>query len=245
MIDATKEAFCVLHRDDHFGAPFRLLGVDYDAQLTMNKYCKDLARRLRNKLAMLLNTKWFLTAPELVTQFKAHVLSLLELPTPAIYHAAPTYLQRVDDVQFSFLRAVGLSESEAFVNFNMAPLQMRRDLAMLGALHKCGTGIAHPEVQAVFPPEKTLENTGSWHYFKVPNPLKHPHQLHDFKDIKKPWPLWMKRSVFGLIDVYNELDPSIVAIHKVSLFQRELQSRAKELCKNQFDEWQWVYRPKW
>ena len=81
-------------------------------------------------------------------------------------------------------------------------------------------------------------------YFKVPNPLKHPHQLHDFKDIKKPWRLW-KRSAFGLIDVCNELDPSIVAIHKVSLFQRELQTRAKELCKDQFDEWQWVNSPKW
>ena len=148
-------------------------------------------------------------------------------------------------MQLSFLRAVGLSESEAFVNFNMAPLQMRRDLSILGALHKCGTGTAHPELQAVFPPEKTLENTGSWHYFKVPNPLKHPHQLHNFKDIKKPRPLWMKRSAFGLIDVYNELDPSIVAIADVSLFQRELQNRAKELCKNHFEEWRWVYSPKW
>ena len=111
LFDATKEHFCILHREEPYGDVFRLLGVDFDNQLLMGPYCRDLGRRMRSKMQMLLRARYFHSTAQMVYQFKTHVLSLVELPTPAIYHAAPTHLELIDGVQRSFLSAIGVSEA--------------------------------------------------------------------------------------------------------------------------------------
>jgi hypothetical protein len=241
LFDAGKEHFCILHRDDPYGDVFRLLGVDFDNQLLMAKYCKDLGRRLRSKMQMLLRARYFHSTAQMVNQYKTHVLSLVELPTPAIYHAAPTHLDSIDSVQRSFLKAIGVSEAKAFVEMNLAPLQMRRDLSMLGALHKCAYEVAHADMCKFFPLHKP-----TLHKYQTRWRPTHNHQLHDFcrEKSERPWQLWMKRSAYGLIGVYNELPQKVIDLKKVSLFQRELQDTAKELCKNNFPDWQSIYTPK-
>ena len=68
--------------------------------------------------------------------YKAHVLSYIENGVPGYLHANASILANIDRVQSRFLRRVGLSEEEAFVKFRLAPLSMRRDIAILGFLHR-------------------------------------------------------------------------------------------------------------
>ena len=48
-----------------------------------------------------------------------------------IYHAPRAVLARVDAIQTRFLRDAGMSELAALMEFNLAPLGLRRDIAML------------------------------------------------------------------------------------------------------------------
>ena len=52
---------------------------------------------------------------------------------------------------FFFAREIGLSEDVAFMEFNVAPLGLRRDIGMLGLLFKIATGQAHPAFSDLFP----------------------------------------------------------------------------------------------
>ena len=60
---------------------------------------------------------------------------MIEAVTPAVYHAASSRLKKLDGLLHSFLFHMQISEVEAFTHFNMAPLSMRREVAMLGLLH--------------------------------------------------------------------------------------------------------------
>ena len=64
--------------------------------------------------------------------YKSHVLTYLESNTAAYYHAAQTHLSLVDHVQEVLLRELHVTEEEALLHYNLAPLSTRRDCAMLG-----------------------------------------------------------------------------------------------------------------
>ena len=97
--DASKEKFCILSRSCPVGSDFKLLGVVFDCKLVMSNAVESAASRASAKLRALLRAKRFFNLHELVLQYKSHVLSLLEYPTPAIYHASSTLLSRTDRVQ--------------------------------------------------------------------------------------------------------------------------------------------------
>jgi hypothetical protein len=103
------------------------------------------------RLKVLLRSRRFFTTPELVRLYKAQVLSFVESSTPALFHAAPSTLAWIDRVQARFLREVGLSEMEALRYFRLAPLRSRRDMAMLGALHRVNLSLAPSQLEAFFP----------------------------------------------------------------------------------------------
>ena len=65
-----------------------------------------------------------------------HVLSYFEYRTPAIYHACETVLDPLNRVLRNFLRRVNVSIQDALLHFNLPPLETRRDIAMLGVLHR-------------------------------------------------------------------------------------------------------------
>ena len=58
---------------------------------------------------------------------------------------ATTELDLLDRVQKRFLREVGLTEEEALCDYHLAPLKCRRDIAVLGLIHRTvlGLGPAH------------------------------------------------------------------------------------------------------
>ena len=89
--------------------------------------------------------------PRLIQLDKAHAVTLLELPKPAIFHAPAVHVDRIDAVQRHLLRAVGVDDRAAFLKFNLTPLKLRKDIAILGVLHRCAHGNAHPDMCALFP----------------------------------------------------------------------------------------------
>ena len=68
------------------------------------------------------------------------MLMICEYRTAAIYHASTSLLQLVDRVQESFLEEIGIDDVTAFCDFNLAPLSLRRDIAMSGLIHRTVLG---------------------------------------------------------------------------------------------------------
>ena len=113
----------------------------------------------------------------------------MEGATPASYHAAPTILKQLDDVFDVFLEHVGISMQAALVDYNLAPLCTRRDLAMLALLHKVSLGLAPKPIGNMF---KLRAGTLDCHGFSLGLPT-HCRQLHDPVAFNHP-PI-IKRSV--------------------------------------------------
>ena len=62
--------------------------------------------------------------------------------TGAIDHAAASHLAPIDAIQYDFLHRLGISPNHAFLQHNLAPQELRRDIAALGLLHKSYPGRA-------------------------------------------------------------------------------------------------------
>ena len=97
------------------------------------------------KLRTLIKTKRYYSDAELVTLYKAHLLSFIEYRTPAVYHATRDILDRLDRIQTKFLQDAGVNDVTALMEFNLAPLAASRDMAMLGLIHRTvlGEGSEH------------------------------------------------------------------------------------------------------
>ena len=102
------------------------------------------------KLRTLLRTQRYYTDADLIVLYKSHVLSYLEYRTPAVYHATRSVLDKLDEVQRRFLRNVGVDEETARLEFNLAPLEMRRDIAMLGVIQRAAIKEGPPQLQQLF-----------------------------------------------------------------------------------------------
>ena len=85
----------------------------------------------RPKIKAILATRGVYSTSDLVVQFKTHILCLLEYSNAAIYHASSSHLESLDSLQTCFLRDIGLPVEDAFLNFHMAPLKLRRDIGVL------------------------------------------------------------------------------------------------------------------
>ena len=88
------------------------------------------------KLRTLQRSRKYHNVTQLVNLYKAKVLSYLEYRTSAVYHAADTVLAPLDNLQTRFLQKNGVTELDALFYFRLAPLSTRRDIAMLGILHR-------------------------------------------------------------------------------------------------------------
>ena len=148
--------------------------------------------------------------------YKAQVLSYLEAATPAIAHAAPSLLDRIDRVQRHFLHEIGLSKVDALEFFGLAPLDTRRDIAMLGLLHKVASGAAHPQLVNILPRAPVVTRTLWTSTFGA----RHNRQLHEHFQFRSTDAI--RRSAFGYVFVFNAL-PQVVVDLRVKLFQRCLQ----------------------
>ena len=242
--DPNKESFHHLHRRLYSGGEFKILGVLFDTQLLMHAAARHVATEAGWRLQQLLKGRRHFTTPELVHLYKAQVLSFVESSTPGLYHAAPTVLDRVDRVQRRLLRELGLDELQALLNFRLAPLPSRRDMAMLGALHKVTLGLAPPQLAAFFPPRVRPANLYERQRLRYLRPL-HDKQLHTDCGITATDV--MRRSLFGLVHAYNQLPQRVVDQKTVKGFQRCLQDALKAYASQPSapEDWPRLYTAGW
>ena len=64
-----------------------------------------------------------------------------------MYHATRSVLKKLDKCQDVFLREISLTPEEALVDHNLAPLTMRRDVAILGLIHRAAIGRGPPQLR--------------------------------------------------------------------------------------------------
>ena len=67
------------------------------------------------------------------------------------FHAAPSSLEKIDDVHYSFLRYFGMEPNEAFLENALAPLNLRRNIDILSLLHKRVLGKCHLSFGCLLP----------------------------------------------------------------------------------------------
>ena len=103
------------------------------------------------KVTSVLRGRTYQTRVELIAVYKAKVLSYIESRTPALYHAADTVLARLDAVQRRFLRELGITEAQALLDHSLAPLETRRDIAMLGVIHRAALKLGPPQLHGFSP----------------------------------------------------------------------------------------------
>ena len=106
----------------------------------MAEAARGLANEAGWKLQTMLRSSRFHHDAQLMDVYKSRLLSYMEYRTAALYHATDTVLRPLDAIQPRFLRALGCSELEALMVFNLAPLAARRDMAMLGMMHRTALG---------------------------------------------------------------------------------------------------------
>ena len=176
------------------------------------------------KLRTLLCTRRFYTDADLVVLYKAHLLSYLEYRTPAIYHATRAILRRLDAVQTRFLKDIGVDEVTALNKFHLAPLTTRRDIAMLGLIHRTAMGKGPAQFKEFF--------------------KRDPHStaLHDPRNDSNA-PI-TRRSALGLVAIYNMLPPSVLVARSVSAFQRSLQECVVKFALSGYPQWAELFSPR-
>ena len=170
----------------------------------------------------------------MMLQFKTHILGILESNIGGIYHATQTVLAPLDRVVTTFVHALNMEVDIAFLQFNLAPLALRRDIAMLGFLHKCNLPNAHPHIRRLFPAMGATRDTHSRSMWNILNfetgPTFHAEVL--------------SRSIFHLTHVYNALPQHIASINDVSQFQHALTHIARHKCSQHHPNWQTFLSPR-
>ena len=112
---------------------------------------EQLLSKIRAKSIAILRMRAYCSVPAIVTQYKCHVWGSVECHCGAYFHASTTLLHRVAQVQRSFLQELGIAESTTFLEFNSAPTELKRNIAILGLLHKRVSGQAHKAFERLLP----------------------------------------------------------------------------------------------
>ena len=98
----------------------------------------------------LLRTRRYYADADMIGQFKTHILCLLEMHNGAIFHACDAILHKLDRVQSSFIRELGLIDDAAFLEHNLDPLPLRKNIAILSLIHRATLNEVPPVLKKMF-----------------------------------------------------------------------------------------------
>jgi len=87
----------------------------------------------------------------MIAQYKTHIWGNTEYQNGAIFHAAASELAKLDRLQKHYVNALSITEESAFMSYNFAPPSLRRDIGILGFLHKRVLGKCHEAIRHMFP----------------------------------------------------------------------------------------------
>lgn len=231
VFDSSKESFHILHPRRPWGNDVKLLGVTIDTRLVMDKACYEIAARASLMVKRILRCRHMFSIDIVLALYKTHVLSFIEYYTAAVHHSPKFFLSAVDAVHDNFLSELRLSAEDALLEHNLAPLCARRDIAMLGLLHKVVLNKAPPQFSEYIFLELSRNNPRGWRNAKQ----RRNKQLHDPIDGTRSKAT--QRSVLGLVYTYNMLPQAVVDAKNVHLFQRKLQNSLKKLASHHVSEW--------
>ena len=179
-----------------------------------------IVREANYRLRRVLRLRQHFSTKELVAYYKSEVLSFTEGCTPAMYQSSGYVLRMLDDVQLSFVESLGLSEEAALLDFNLAPLSARRDISMLGLLHRIAWLDAPSPLTQLFPRSKSTLHSFGW-----ARGASHDIQLED--PVQPGHCAMFRRSLLGLVAVFNRL-PQQIIFKTVTVFRTSLQRSLKE-----------------
>ena len=233
LFDAGKEHLVVVHPLHAQGEAFKLLGLMVDCKLVMNQAIEKLLATIRPKIAAIVRTRAHYDTAALIIQFKTHIWGLMEANSGGIFHASTTWLNKIDGTHRRFLRDLDMLESTAFLQHNFAPPTLKRNIAILGALHKRVLGKSHPIMETLLP---------FWHErFGTSPEGKHSKQLYgSFLEVQAQYELY-KRSIFAMCCVYNNLPQDVVDAASVSAFQSLLTQMARARCEQGAANWVYTF----
>jgi hypothetical protein len=97
--DPVKGSFHILHPVDHEGVDFRYLGTWIDCALNMAPCVDRILTKSRPTIRFLLRVKEMYFLKSILTQFKAHLWSVIEYHNGALIMAASTQIARLDSTQ--------------------------------------------------------------------------------------------------------------------------------------------------
>jgi hypothetical protein len=231
--DPAKESMHILSASCPEGPSFKLLGVTFDCGLQMIDTVNLAVTEAGWKLKTLLRTSRFYTDAELVLLYKSHLLASLEYKTSAVYHARREVLVRLDNVQQRFLRDAGVDELTALCQFSLAPLSTRRDIAMLGMIHRTVIGKGPPHLKD---------------HFRLADAAATSEQRYHCRHLTDPRGDWpgraVVRSALGLVAVYNLLPGEIARCSSVASFQSALQALVRSRAEEGVADWQATLSPR-
>ena len=135
-------------------------------------------------------------------------------------------------MQESSLEDSGIDAISAFLVFNLAPLSLRRDIAMLGLIHRTVLGQGPEHFKQLFYREDAVNRTTT--RFK-----RHRFKLHEHINGRQL--AVVKRSALGLVSIYNMLLTEIVEAKNVKCFQGLLQDLARDCASRSHPQWDSIY----
>ena len=121
-----------------------------------------------------------------------------------------------------FLRELDISVDQALLELNFASPQIRRNIGILGLLHKRVLGKCHPSYDLLLP----------WYSsrFAEPRGRGHDKQLYGHNvEITHCQGLW-SCSIFRMTDIYNDLSQHVVDAPSVKVFQQYLIHIVRKRC---------------
>ena len=151
LFDAKKEHLLIIHPTMGSGEPIKVLGCLTDVKLTMDKAIDEILSRIKPKVTALLRTRAYYSERALIAQFKTHIWEIVKKDNRGIFHASLSLLDKLDNVQDRFLHKLGVTAEHAFLTYNLAPPTLRRNIGILGMIHKRVLGQCHPSLNHVLP----------------------------------------------------------------------------------------------
>ena len=235
--DPDKESFHVLHRTNGVGEDFKLLGLIFDVELRMHSGISTIAREAGWRLQSVLRPRRFFSEKETVNLYKSLVLSYIESSVPGYYHAASTTLRPLDRVQERLCRELGISHETALLKYKLAPLKSRRDMALLGLLHRIVLNDAPPQLAELFPSATTWPPNIATTRLQI---RRHNRQLKQHAIGTET----LRRSLFGLVKIYNLLPQQVIDLKSVQLFQSALQHALSVAACRNVRYWDSLFSPR-
>ena len=234
--DPEKESIHVVSHRHAEGEDFKVLGVRFDCALAMDTATRELVAEVSWKLRALQRSASYHYDRQLVLLYKARVLGYVEYRTPALYHATDTVLTPLNNLQRNFLRQLGIDEVSALMEFRLAPLATRRDIAMLGLVHRAALGLGPPQFQKFFFLRGQTAESNTRRGTRR-------HHLELCETRRGRFLELVRRSALGLVAVYNLLPKEVLA-DNVKDFQSKVQELVQARAAAGCEDWRYTLSPR-